>query len=409
MRPINLSEPVSRHFPWYRIDRWPLWMMPFRPYFLAGGLLALLSVLYWGLLLAGKVTWALSIPATLWHAHEMIFGFVAVVAVGFVLTAAQTWTGVPTMSGTALLLSSLLWLAARFAFFVPKPDSPEQAFYLVGLLQGSWWVCMIAKFADMLLTTRSRHNYPLIGIFLVLAVLNLVFLYLAKGGHTVQALGLVDTAVLVVTLLIGVIAGRVVPFFTARRLDIAQVRKPGLDRLVFWLSVAAIMAFFAVQVVDLPDIAPWLIVAVALLHLYRCRVWWHRGIVTVPLLWSLHLSYLCLGTGMFLMGLALTGWLLPFKDALHLVTIGAMGLMIISMMTRVSHGHTGRSLEIPAYVAGAFILVASAAFCRSLLPLLVAPHVAWQISALLWVAGFALFLLHVVGILTYPRADGRRG
>ncbi|WP_352284609.1 NnrS family protein, partial [Pseudoalteromonas sp. Q18-MNA-CIBAN-0097] len=75
---------------------------------------------------------------------------------------------------------------------------------------------------------------------------------------------------------------------------------------------------------------------------------------------------------------------IQFKDALHLITIGTIGMMILAMMTRVSHGHTGRTLAIPHYMAVAFAFLLVAAITRSLLPFIIGPHLAWQISALLW-------------------------
>ncbi|KKK64379.1 hypothetical protein LCGC14_2984810, partial [marine sediment metagenome] len=100
---------------------------------------------------------------------------------------------------------------------------------------------------------------------------------------------------------------------------------------------------------------------------------------------------------------------IQFKDALHLITIGTIGMMILAMMTRVSHGHTGRTLAIPHYMAVAFAFLLVAAITRSLLPFIIGPHLAWQISALLWLVAFSLFLIHCTPILTRRRVDGRRG
>jgi uncharacterized protein involved in response to NO len=98
-----------------------------------------------------------------------------------------------------------------------------------------------------------------------------------------------------------------------------------------------------------------------------------------------------------------------FKDALHFITIGGIGMMILAMMTRVSLGHTGRSLSIPGFMNLAFALVFSAAIIRAFLPSFIGPHLAWQISAVLWLLAFLLFLIHCTPILTRRRVDGRRG
>jgi len=45
-------------------------------------------------------------------------------------------------------------------------------------------------------------------------------------------------------------------------------------------------------------------------------------------------------------------------------------MMILAMMTRVSLGHTGRTLNTPKYISVAFALVLVAAITRSILPLI---------------------------------------
>ena len=129
----------------------------------------------------------------------------------------------------------------------------------------------------------------------------------------------------------------------------------------------------------------------------------------MPLLWSLHVAYWALSVGLILIALSYFSPIILFKDALHLITVGTIGVMIIAMMVRVSHGHTGRALQAPAYISLAFILIALAAIVRSLLPVYLGHHLAWQLSALLWVAGFSLFLFHCAPILVNRRVDGRRG
>ncbi len=105
----------------------------------------------------------------------------------------------------------------------------------------------------------------------------------------------------------------------------------------------------------------------------------------MPLLWSMHLSYLCLPLAMF--GLAITGGdPAASKNVIHLLAIGSIGGMILAMMSRVSLGHTGRPLEVPAYLSVAFALVFAAAIVRAFLPLLdIALTLwAWRLSAVLW-------------------------
>ena len=99
------------------------------------------------------------------------------------------------------------------------------------------------------------------------------------------------------------------------------------------------------------------------------------------------------------------------KNLIHLLAIGTVGGMILSMMSRVSMGHTGRPLEVPAYLAWAFALIILAAIIRAFLPLL-DPGLtawAWRLSALLWIVAFSSFFYRYLPILTSPRPDGKPG
>jgi len=410
MRPINLTEPMPARVAIHQVSQWPLWMLAFRPFFLGGGLLAFLSVGYWLLILTGYASWHLSMPATLWHAHEMLFGFAGIVAVGFLLTAAQTWTGVASISGKALMWLTFIWLTARLAFFVILPDIAHFNLYAALTLQVIWWLGAIAVLANMLLKASSKSNYPFLAILAVLCALNALYLILVIKQNMQLALGVVDTAVLVITLLVGIVAGRVLPFFTAKGLGLTeQVRTPKIDKAVMYLSIVAITVFF-INKLFLNIINPALVIAiVAALHLIRSGFWWDSKVLRVPLLWSLHFSYLALGVGLMMVAFSFYSSAIQFKDALHLITIGTIGMMILAMMTRVSHGHTGRTLTIPHYMAVAFAFLFVAAITRSLLPFIIGPHLAWQISALLWLVAFLLFLIHCTPILTRRRVDGRRG
>jgi len=408
MRPINLTEPMPKQIRFYQVGQWPLWGLAFRPYFLGASLLAVLSMAYWLLILTGNASWQLSMPATLWHAHEMLFGFAGAVAVGFLLTAAQTWTGVASISGNKLMLLTLVWLAARGAFFITATGIDNLNLYLVIGLQTLWWLSAIITLANMLIAAKSKNNYQFLLVLGVLCALNTIYLWLVLQKNMALALSIVDTGVLVMTLLVGIVAGRVLPFFTARGLSLdQQIRTPRFDKILLFSSILAIFLYFLSQ---LHNFNPgWGMGVVAVLHLSRSFMWWNSKALKVPLLWSLHFSYLALGLGLALVTLSFFSSLILFKDALHMITIGTIGLMILAMMTRVSHGHTGRPLTIPHFMAVAFALVLVAAIVRSLLPFVIGPHIAWQLSAMLWLVAFVLFLLHCIPILTRRRVDGRRG
>ncbi|MEI8604922.1 NnrS family protein [Pseudoalteromonas sp. B160] len=187
------------------------------------------------------------------------------------------------------------------------------------------------------------------------------------------------------------------------------MRTPRLDKVLLYSSLFAVALYFISQLFIASVNPGWALAVVAVVHLSRSLLWWNNQILKVPLLWSLHFSYLALGLGLVLLALSFYSSVILFKDALHMITIGTIGMMILAMMTRVSHGHTGRPLTIPHFMAVAFALVFIAAIIRSLLPVVIGPHIAWQLSAVLWIVAFLLFLFHCIPILTRRRVDGRRG
>ncbi|WP_176719785.1 NnrS family protein, partial [Pseudomonas sp. BIOMIG1N] len=89
----------------------PLLRLAFRPMFLAGCVLALLAVPLWLAALQGVLgSWQPAGGWLAWHRHELVFGFGLAIIAGFLLTAVQTWTGQPGLSGKPLAGLALLWL-----------------------------------------------------------------------------------------------------------------------------------------------------------------------------------------------------------------------------------------------------------------------------------------------------------
>src|SRR5690606_24598862 len=98
---------------------WALFALGFRPFYLCGAVFVALAVAVWD----GPLSGILTTPdgsvgvVLLWHAHEMVSGFAAVIVVGFLFTAGRTWTGVATPAGVALAALTGLWIEGRIAMW----------------------------------------------------------------------------------------------------------------------------------------------------------------------------------------------------------------------------------------------------------------------------------------------------
>jgi uncharacterized protein involved in response to NO len=130
-----------------------------------------------------------------------------------------------------------------------------------------------------------------------------------------------------------------------------------------------------------------------------------------PLLASLHAGMAWVALGLLLVGAGDLGAGVTWTSGLHALTAGALGSMILAVMTRVALGHTGRPLVLPKGAVGCYLLVHAGAALRVVLPLapvLLQPAL-MVAAAVLWGAAFALFAVLYAPILSRPRIDGKEG
>ena len=381
----------------------PLWRLGFRPFFLGGALFALLAVALWGAALAGHPALQPLGGLLAWHRHEMLFGFGLAIIAGFLLTAVQTWTGQPSLSGRPLMALFAVWLAGRLVWFLPVPLP------LLVLLELAFAVALVLAFGRMIVKARQKHNAPIVVVLALLGLCQgLTLCGLVLGDDALQRRGVL-AALWLVAALMAIIGGRVIPFFTQRGLGLPS-QAPAKPWLMWSLLAGslAIAALFACDSAQRPHrLAAPLFLLVAALHLLRLRLWYHRGIWRVPLLWSLHLAYAWLAVAALGMGLWHLGVLHQASLANHALAVGAMGGLILAMLARVSLGHTGRPLVPPPAIAWAFALLHGAALCRVLLAGFSA-YGLW-LAAAGWCLAFAIFLRHYAAMYWTARVDGHPG
>ncbi|MBC9250651.1 short-chain dehydrogenase [Pseudomonas alcaligenes] len=381
----------------------PLWRLGFRPFFLAGSAFAVLAIAAWGALLAGWLQWQPVGGSLVWHRHEMPFGFGAAIIAGFLLTAVQNWTNHPGLRGRPLMLLFGVWLAARLAWLLQPPLA------VLIPLQLAFLPLLAVVLGVRLHAARQRHNYPLVLVLGLLSLCQAETLYgLAQADDHLQRRGVL-AALWLVAALIGIIGGRVIPFFTQRGLGLTQAPRPAprLDRL--GLGAALLVAGLTASGVGL-QAQPWLaplFLLIASLHGLRLWRWYQPGIWRVPLLWSLHLAYAWLAVAALGMAAWHLGWLRQPSLASHALAVGGMGGMILAMLARVSLGHTGRPLQPAPAIAWAFASLHLGAACRVVLAALL-PAGLW-LAALAWAVAFMLFLRHYAALLCQPRVDGQPG
>ncbi len=379
----------------------PLLRLAFRPFYLGAALVATLALPLWIAFWRGDLTLHQAIPPMLWHGHEMLFGFAVAVIVGFLLTAGKAWTGLQTPRGATLGALAGLWLAARVAA-VAAPY-PVYAALDVALLP-----VVAVIFARVLWRAGNRRNLPLAGILLLLGVMNLCFHLAALGAISASPLEPLHGALGLIVIIETVLAGRVVPNFTANVTPgLRIVPHKRLSWVALGFTVVALASWVATPD-NLFTAAAFLIAAA--LQLWRQSHWGPGATLRRPILWILHLSYAWIPLGFLLLGLAEAG-LVSSSLGLHALAVGATAGLIIGMLTRTARGHTGRPLQVSRAEVAAYVLVMAAAVLRVLLPLVAPQWFAGAIvaAALAFSAAFAIYLFMYTPWLMQTRLDGKDG
>ncbi len=384
----------------------PLFRLAFRPFFLFGAFFSVFSLLVWAGLFNGLWQFNVYGGSYWWHIHEMLFGFVGLIISGFLLTAVQNWTQHPSVNGVSLIFLFVLWFTGRILMLVPDivPD------WLIIIVDIAFLPCCAVFLARPLIKVRQWRNIMFVPILLVMALVN----SLMHAAASIQSMTNLQqaslTMVLLVTLVMCIIGGRVFPMFTANGTQTDRVPPINwLEKLSLFSVVAAIVV--SVNLIAITAELKATIYLVAGLANFARALRWRIWVTwKTPLVWSLHLSYWSMALGLVLLAVAELTTIVTQSQAIHAVTVGGMGGMILAMISRVSLGHTGRPLAVSKVMALAFGLLFIALLVRVLGSLIIDNYLTViSISALAWSVGYLIFVVVYTPILTSPRVDGRDG
>jgi uncharacterized protein involved in response to NO len=321
-----------------------LFTLGFRPFFLLAGLWAAVGMGAWLIFLWWGVLPPTAFAPGVWHAHEMLFGYVVAAVAGFLLTALPNWTGRAPLSGWPLGGLAFLWCAGRAAVALSAViGAPVAAAIDCAFLAG-----LLIMALSAIVSGRNWRNLPVAAAIALLLAANGMS---HAGVMGMEKLGdaSLRLAIAVIIMLISLIGGRIVPNFTDN-----------------WLKQQGI----------------------------RFVRWHGTETGAEPLVWVLHLGYGWVAAGLVLTGCGIIISALGPSPALHALTIGAMGTMTLGVMTRATLGHTGRALRADRVTTAAYLLVSLAALVRVSAGLEPAMAIELQTAAgIAWIAGFGIFIL----------------
>jgi uncharacterized protein involved in response to NO len=345
-----------------------------------------------------------TVSPTMWHAHEMLFGYAMAVIAGFILTIEKYRLGALISKKSALILLIALWILARVFISLTlysavswKPAAVLDCLFILILAVRASYPVMIGK--DKEKTGPAAH-------LALIAASNVVFylgvLGVFPGG---ERLGVYSALFLVVSMII--LMGRMmIPLFIRNGLDFTFM--PRNRRVIDILSVVFFVLFFFLELFFTEGkLVSFTSGILAVIYAVRLSGWYSNGIWKRPMLWVLYVAYAWIAVGFGLKFLAIYFYI-PELPALHSFTYGGIGMMTVGFMARVTLGHTGRNVFTPpGIVFWIFTILLAGAIVRVFFPIIDGGHYGlWiAVSQILWILSFLIFAAAFLPMLWRPRLE----
>lgn len=402
---------------------------PHRLGFFLGMLVLISAGAWWAAVQIDRITgWIgmhLAVPSPMLHGALMVWGFMPLLFSGFLFTAGPKWLHVHPLPARNLLAATLLqatgwllWMAGGHWRMEVAAGGLAMALTGLGWMSLLWWRLVRAS------TLEDRLHAKTIGWALAAGCLSLAaLLAFLLAGQPAYARAAILTALwgFIVVVFVSV-AHRMIPFFTSSAVPLVQVWRPFW---VLWLMLGAalfeVLALWA-ETWGMQGATWWLARSCVELPAGAMLLWlavrW--GVVQslrIRLLAMLHLGFVWLGIAYVLQGLAQWQQAWPGAlaygpgslGALHALTMGCLGSLVLAMVTRVSCGHSGRALIADNRVWALFWLLQLAAVLRLLAAVQGAPAMLMGMAAILWLVATAAWALRYMGWYGKPRVDGKPG
>ena len=377
----------------------------FRPFFIAAGIWATLAVPFWLLSYFGILIATENFNILLWHQHEMLYGFVAAAITGFILTAIPNWTGRLPIKNKPLAILAFLWIVGRVGFL----NIAIFGTTVTTLMDLPFLIVLVLVIAREIVSGKNWRNLPVIILISFFTLGNiLVHLQIHEIIDSAE-LG-IRLSTFVLSILLALIGGRIVPSFTRNWLTQNQAQRfPSPYGIFDKISLISLVAFvFAQIIMPYHQITSLLALIAGLLHGIRFIRWKVWMTLSEPLIWALHVGYMWFSVALVLLGLSGLTDFVPYTSSYHALTVGAFSTMILAVMTRASLGHTGRPLRATLGTTTIYIFITIAATLRVFEPFLnESGSLIISLSGIFWTLAFALFSFIYFPILTQPRKFNR--
>lgn len=395
-------------------------------------LLLLIASGWWAGVQLDRIGWGPGLmPAvspSLVHAAVMTFGFMPLFFAGFLFTAGPKWLGVAGPPARQILRPLVFQLVGWVGWLVGAHVGAPLS-VVGGVLATLGLVWMYGQFWRLILASPAadKLHAKAVGWAGAVGALSLLSLTVSTAiGQVDVALAFAKTGLwgFVVVTFVAVLH-RMLPFFTSSALPFIDAWRPFW---VFWFLLGVVALELTAVWVPLwtPDTATegvrspraWMLflglgeLAAGSVVAWLAAVWGLVQSLKIRLLAMLHLGFLWLSLALMLSGASqLLGLRLGIPvlglGALHALTMGFLGSLMLAMVTRVSCGHSGRTLVADNRVWALFWLLQVAVLLRIASALPAVPVWGLALSACLWALLMAAWGIRLLRWYGQARADGR--
>ena len=382
----------------------PVWLVGFRPFFIAtcisGALLPILWVaVYSGILTTPSVAFNPFIDALHWHMHEMFFGFGWALLGGFLLTSTKNWVGIRGRHGITLILLITLWLLDRIAMAYGG-NWPSFAVYALSL---PFITSIIAVLETDLIKNHSADSYQ-DNLYFILALPLFLAAKVALLNRGIDPAIGTSMALALFRLCFLIMLERTLEAFMKGAYGIQLRRIRYIDHAIKMLGVCLVFSYWMSAGLQLM----LCLMLAALLMLRWC--YWHpiQALRRIDI-GVMYLGYLAIIANLLMQGTSPLHGHWSTSVAVHVFTLGAIGLIAPAMIVRISNGHTGRKVVFKAPDKFAIYLMLTALAFRIGIPFL-APGFYTEClyaSAICWLAAFTIIGYRYIPMLLNARIDGR--
>jgi uncharacterized protein involved in response to NO len=387
-----------------------------------GGIVQSLCVIAWWLIdLGGRyggiyapVAW--SVPAPDAHAFLMLFGFFPLFIFGFLMTTYPRWMNGEEVERRYYVPAFVLMAAGIVLFYAGLLERhwllPAALTFLSGWATGLYALLRVYWRAH---SPDKRHAH-ITSTVLVLGWLLAAAWFAGEIGDSTRLVAIAKTGGIWLLLLpvFFSVSHRMIPFFSANVIPDFHIVRP------YWALGLMTLGGLLHAVLELSGQSAWLWLVdlpMAATAFYLTLAWRFAASLRVPLLGMLHIGFAWLSVALLLYSLQslalLAGHDILGKAPLHALALGYFASMVLGMITRVTLGHSGRTLAADRLTWTIFLIFQSVAVVRIAAEL---PGIAFMLrthlylcAALLWLVCFGIWAFHFAPVYWRPRTDGKPG